>query len=466
MYYAGTLAYLSAAALFAYFVSTSYLDAVSQAYIATDLSSGECQSVPISTTASYLADLNGNWAGSNDFDYSLALYDVSFNNFQVSSITEYQTMMNTFYAALNDISVVAEQQNLPFNLLLWISFIRYYSVDFPDTTNFTSIGFGNLQYLQLTGDAQTIYTMHNHIVTVGSAMGVCPVHALTEFDTANAAIRTNLDFTVYSNDSTCMKSLPPYQFGFNTLTDNNDFELSLNVESFILSMAVNMGFLRLDDLSRIFTVEYPMYLQNTTYLLGEYFDNRNLEMIPIWCLYNATAIPSGKPNMQSLCFYLYDTVVALPVFNHLGVSYNQPEYCDCATVGKSFECNAFNLLSGLVYFPLTISSSNILELLTNQIPELFEVLLLYDGDYSAFNNASYEASWTLAADIFGEQYPTYTTSSWYSNIFDFCKLSAVSTCSMLVFNSQNFLSQSVSDYKFQLINGSCANSVLISGNDW
>jgi hypothetical protein len=107
-----------------------------------------------------------------------------------------------------------------------------------------------------------------------------------------------------------------------------------------------------------------------------------------------------------------------------------------------------------------------LELLTNQIPELFEVLLLYDGDYSAFNNASYEASWTLAADIFGEQYPTYTTSSWYSNIFDFCKLSAVSTCSMLVFNSQNFLSQSVSDYKFQLINGSCANSVLISGNDW
>eukprot|EP01031_Cornospumella_fuschlensis_P042177 gene42177-51502_t len=378
MYYGGFVAYLSAFALFAYFVGTSYLAAMEQSYIATDKNSGQCESVSIAVTGSYLADKQGNWIGSPDFLYSGAKYDLSFNNFQVTSFSQYVEMMETFEAALLSMGAKANVQNLPYNLLVWISFIKFYSVEYPTATNFTSIGTGQLQYIQMTGNAKDTFDLANQIVTIGSPRGVCPMHAATEFDKANALIKTTLNFFEYTNDTLCGDALPPSQYGYSTAIDDGEFELSLNVETLSLAMAVNLGILALSDLSLASNELIPLYFHDTNYLLGEYFDNRNLEMIPMSCIYNVSAIPPGQPNIQYLCFYLYSRTVALPVFNHVGTSNFAPAYCACGLNGNSDDCNDFNLMSGLVIFPLTDSSLNPLASLSYQINQLVATIAKFD----------------------------------------------------------------------------------------
>ncbi len=76
MYYVGTIAYMAMIGTFVYFTYASYLGSIQQAFIALDPSSGDCSSVPIAITNTYLADDNGNWVGTPHFTYSLAPYSL------------------------------------------------------------------------------------------------------------------------------------------------------------------------------------------------------------------------------------------------------------------------------------------------------------------------------------------------------------------------------------------------------
>eukprot|EP00981_Chlorochromonas_danica_P004840 scaffold967_cov173-Ochromonas_danica.AAC.51 len=459
---------MTALGIFCYFVYTSYASAVSQAFIAVDESSGKCESVPIAITSSYLADYNGNWEGSPQFAYASAKYSFSFNNFQVSSFSEYQQMMSVYNKALAYLGSIAVSQNLPFNLLLWISFIRYYSVDYPTSQNFSSIGFGQLQYLQMTGAAQQIYNLANQITSSGSYRGGCPVYALTEFDMANAVISTYLDYDAYMNESTCYNSLPPDQFGYVKTIDDGSFRLAINIETFTLAMSVNLGYVRISDLTEASTEKYYLQFHNTSYALGQYYDQRNLEMEPMWCVQNVTEVPSDMANIQHLCFYSYSRAVGLPIMHHFGGDYNEPQYCNCSTpVGISTACNQFNLISGFVFYPIQNSRNESIDsLLLQQVGYDLQLLAKYNGDYRALLEDSYTASWTLAARVYGLQYPRYSTQSWYQTAFNFARIPSGVNGSLLIFNSMDTISHLVSTYKYSLLNGSCADSFTIDASNW
>jgi len=79
--------------------------------------------------------------------------------------------MYKFEKSLHYIGQKAVHQNLAYNLIYWMSFIDFYSVQFPTHTNFTSIGKGQLQYLQMTGYPKQVFDLTYQMVRVTSYMG-------------------------------------------------------------------------------------------------------------------------------------------------------------------------------------------------------------------------------------------------------------------------------------------------------
>ncbi len=86
--------------------------------------------------------------------------------------------------------------------------------------------------------------------------------------------------------------------------------------------------------------------------------------------------------------------------------------------------------------------------------------------YEAFNRASFNASYAAAAPSYGKENSQLRTASWRRKAFNFCSLTPSSVCSLLTFNTFDVTSKKVSNYKYQLINGSCSNIIDINEADW
>jgi len=86
-------------------------------------------------------------------------------------------------------------------------------------------------------------------------------------------------------------------------------------------------------------------------------------------------------------------------------------------------------------------------------------------DYRDFNYASYNATWGAATIAYGRKSPNTTTSSYIKNSFNFCNIK-ITTCSIAVFHSTDQSSQLISQYKYQLTNGSCSDSFTIPNSDY
>jgi hypothetical protein len=117
MYLFGTVAYILSIGLFLYFVSTSYQSSLHAAFIAITVDAGDCHTVPVSVTNSFMADNEGNWIGAPQFVYALSPNEISFNNFQVSSDDQYEQMMRSFQSGLAEIGRQSVNQNLAQNLM-------------------------------------------------------------------------------------------------------------------------------------------------------------------------------------------------------------------------------------------------------------------------------------------------------------------------------------------------------------
>jgi hypothetical protein len=73
-------------------------------------------------------DNKGNWQGSENFNYFYSPYLMSLNGFSITHLSQYSDMINTFQQIIFLEGEVGAQLTLPFNLLLWISFIFYYDL--------------------------------------------------------------------------------------------------------------------------------------------------------------------------------------------------------------------------------------------------------------------------------------------------------------------------------------------------
>lgn len=475
MYYFGSIAYMAAIASFVYFAYTNYNQAVSTAFISLDEGSGICNTVSIPITNTYLADSAGNWQGSPAFTYSRAMYSLTLNAFQVESTAQYVDMMETFQQSLQYIGQVMRGQDLALNMIYWIGYVKYYSVQYPTATNFSDIGYGNLQYLQLTGDALQIFDLSYLQARMASVSGTCHVASFTAYDRSDGLLMLHMNSTEFVHDDICMDTVLPQNIGYVAVLDDTNFNIPLEVRSFSIAVAVNVGIMDVSNLGAAGYSILPFEYQSVNYTFGQYFDIRYPTMKTVYCIVNQSAVPPPAEDgtlqgIKQLCFYALGNTLGLPVINSFGNSSANPVRCDCTKpVGYSSYCNIVNLIPSLVFYKYdgTVQYDLTDIKKTMQQLGLFNLLKLYFNypSYEDLNVAAYEATFAAVAEAYGKMDPLLKTSSWLKNAYKFCSIGK-QTCSILAYNVYSPEEHSISTYKYQLLNGSCTDSITISNTDW
>ena len=119
-----------------------------------------------------IKDKNGNWIGSSGFRYSNVLYQLDLNGFNISDISQYQDMMSAFSGEILRIGSMAKSMNLAYNLILWTTYNRFFSLDSRSVVLHPSASMkGGMQKFQMIGDAKQVFDLKYQAVRVISAAG-------------------------------------------------------------------------------------------------------------------------------------------------------------------------------------------------------------------------------------------------------------------------------------------------------
>lgn len=105
------------------------------------------------------------------FEYYDAMYSLQLSGFNISSVQQYNQMMNSFHMQLQSVGKRARSRNLAHNLLLWTNFLSYYSLELPSTQNISALSQGKLQSFQMTGQPKQVFDLRFQIVTAASKFG-------------------------------------------------------------------------------------------------------------------------------------------------------------------------------------------------------------------------------------------------------------------------------------------------------
>jgi len=231
-------------------------------------------------------------------------------------------------------------------------------------------------------------------------------------------------------------------------------------------MAVNLGIISIDDLELaqqyglIISYEYDDFgffnLEGNSY-----FDIRYNTMSPIFCLRNTTAMPPDI-FIQALCFLtISSTALALPIFNP-GIP------CNCSSPTNYYNCSSFDLLAGYIIYDVNLLSSDISVTLKYSV-ELLSNAVLSHSSYAAFNDAAFtifSATSKVALRVANEY--LYTQEFLIESFINLCYLPDHdgAVCSIVLFQSLDFVSRQVSAYHYPLKEGSCADSFTVPHDTW
>eukprot|EP01039_Chlorochromonas_danica_P004934 gene4934-5417_t len=459
----GAGAYMLLLGVFIYFLYQNYMNSISKAFVSLNSSDGDCNEVPIAVTGTYLADINGNWINTPQFNYYLAAYSFTFAGLQVNSLSEFQSMMNVFRENLRALGTITPNQNLAINLIIWMVYIKRYSLEYPDMTTFTSVGYGQLQSLQMTGAPHVVFNARFYLSAIADQYGRCELLATTSFDPANSMLSSTYNATAYDNSTSCTRISQPVNFGTRP-GGVEEYTIGMDVRSFSIAMAVNLGILSIDDLQLASISQISFTYNGVNYAIGQYFDVRSPLMDALYCLRNTSVIPSGQFGVRNLCLMIAGSTPALPTFNHVGFGDNRPELCDCKSgSGRQSTCNSLKLVAGLVFYNLGAQSS-VAGFIRAQTGSLLALLSRFSS-YRALNAAAYNAT---ATSVLTQGYQSGVfTKEWQESIFQFCHLPNNNiTCSVSSFFVYNPQSVTVSPYHYQLTNGSCSDTVTIPDDTW
>lgn len=144
----------------------------------------------------------------------------------------------------------------------------------------------------------------------------------------------------------CSAAFSEYWVGGGQSFDGKLFTLNFDMQSFVIAMAVNLGYISLDALETAHTEYGPIlvltdhaYIQNVT---SQYYDLRYASMFPVMCIGNLTR--ASTKYMTPLCmleisltFILY----AVPIFNSGGILSGDSRVgytsCSCSQDNSMFD---------------------------------------------------------------------------------------------------------------------------------
>ena len=108
--------------VYAWFIAQTYISESNVTFISLDITAGNCVTVPVAITNSYTMDVNGYWNGNLDYNPTLGMYKIDFNNFLHSNEEYTLFMQNAKYNFETYISAKAPSQDLATNLLYWMTY--------------------------------------------------------------------------------------------------------------------------------------------------------------------------------------------------------------------------------------------------------------------------------------------------------------------------------------------------------
>lgn len=195
-------------------------------------------------------------------------------------------------------------------------------------------------------------------------------------------------------------------------------------------------------------------------------------MDPVYCLnltgiYNETLVSETDDNdaLNFTCGIRVGNTFAIPVFNQMGSNgsvSSPPCYCNCNSNGGpgvdwTSYCNVFDFLVSLIMFNTDDEYYNLRSMLHVQSRNL------NNGIGRNAYNASY-ASATLNYDGYNK---LLLNPEWRKDAFEFCNVPELDiSCSILTFNLYDDFSTTVSQFSYQLNNGSCRDSISLSETGW
>lgn len=153
-----------------------YQQEVTSEFMSLDNGAGNCEDVSQPLSGTYLADTSGNWEGTSDFSYNLAIYQFTFSAFEGDDSTFY-SLMSFYESQMDELSIKTSTSNVAFVLVLWITFgISLH----PEQYGMQ----GGVQKMSLTGDAGTIFDTEYILSAMGNVDGDCNETVSTNFQLA------------------------------------------------------------------------------------------------------------------------------------------------------------------------------------------------------------------------------------------------------------------------------------------
>ena len=116
---------------------------------------------------------------------------------------------------------------------------------------------------------------------------------------------------------------------------------------------------------------------------------------------------------------------------------------------------------GFLYYNLPGGGESSTDELSKNWVALLQLMIV--SDTSLLNDQAYNI--TYAAVMYDEEISEFfQTPEWREKAYAFCTLEGVGSCSILVYNAFDSVTQTVSPYNYQLVNGACRDS--FSNKNW
>lgn len=429
----GSLVYACILATFLYTLLSSYISSREEKFLSLSRSAGECTEVYRPLTGTYLVDSNGYWEGMTHFHYPSALYSFHIYTFEGSQ-EDFYDMVYLGYEEVLELAEYAAKQNLALNLLHWMVYSLFHTVD-----DFS-------QTWRLTGKPSVIFDRAHLRASLATIGGVCDVVPVTNFDKSTATLYAKYDFDLYNASTACRDAVIPMHMGYFPAFDAGIFTVQLDLKALTAAMVVNMGFMSYVYLDKVpDSISWHTY-NSTTYEMALYYNSNMEGMRPITCLVND---PYVSCVLEVGGLYVY------PIFDHMGSSISEPQYCECGSSrGHTAECNYFNLFAGFLFFEYddaTESQQNSLDRLVEFTLSVNTTTNSEKGEF--LNRAAYNASYDAVLE-----HTHRNDLDWRSRAYEFCALSDGSHCSLFSTLFYDTTSYSVSEHAYQVRYGSCNDS--------
>eukprot|EP01038_Epipyxis_sp_PR26KG_P014090 gene14090-18909_t len=425
-----------------------YLSNINALFLSPSTSTSKyCNPIELSNTGQYLATQSGQWQSSSGFSYSLAAYQLTISNFQIST-SEFPSTMSSIGYSFAVVGNLTLNQDLSINLLYWTSYV-----------------------IVAPGANVGEYIASQRFNLVGNGHGICNVSAESSFDTSSGILSVSYTYDEFVSNPVCNASIVPSYFGYNADLFQKMFTISIDSRSVFTNVAINNGVAQLIYMTEI-TQKRGNYTipgnGNNIYSFSSFYDPKFPGMAPLFCIYdvyinNVRVVPS-----PTFCLLPVGATFVMPIFNHMGVDQNLPVPCNCSEIeerrmsGEYFDdndylyygCNQFYFITGFVYASLDFWMTNFQRF----------------NSYNRFSQTAFNASFMTSSQGMMSTYKNeFIQGEMRRKAFDFCSSDEYGNCSMVTFSSYDLSAAgnwAVSDYYYQLQYGACTDSVSAPPAAW